>query len=96
MRAFGPTISGLIYSSGLKMGCTGLAFWICGLVAVFGAVESMWMGEGDGRLEEGLEQVEANEEDGLINPLTVDAALLAAGRRDNDSKKTSPQLKITD
>ena len=95
MRAFGPTLSGLIYSSGLKMGCTGLAFWICGLVAIFGAVESMWMGEGGGRLEENLKQVEANEEDdGLINPLTVNAALLAAGRRGNGYVKTSPQLKM--
>ena len=81
MRAFGPTVSGLVYSSGLRLGCAGLAFWVSGIVAVLGALESMWMGEGGGRMDS---EAELSEGDTVIDPIAVDAALLSAGGRGND------------
>ena len=58
-RAFGPTISGLIYSVGLKMGYSGLAWWASGLVCILGAVESLWMEDSKGRFD--AESEEAND-----------------------------------
>ncbi|GAP82477.1 putative tetracycline resistance protein TCR1 [Rosellinia necatrix] len=37
-RAFGPTISGILYSVGLESGYSGLAWWSSALVAIGGAV----------------------------------------------------------
>lgn len=37
-RAFGPTISGILYAIGLKSGYSGLAWWASALVAVGGAI----------------------------------------------------------
>ncbi|KAI0100604.1 major facilitator superfamily domain-containing protein [Nemania sp. FL0031] len=37
-RAFGPTISGILYSIGLKSGYSGLAWWSSALVAIGGAI----------------------------------------------------------
>ncbi|KAI0159748.1 major facilitator superfamily domain-containing protein [Xylariaceae sp. FL1272] len=36
-RAFGPTISGILYAVGLKSGYSGLAWWCSALVAIAGA-----------------------------------------------------------
>ena len=97
MRAFGPTVSGIIYTSGLKLGCTGLAFWISGLVAVLGALESMWMGEGGGRMDQQRpEAAEAAEEDQVSNPLAVAPALLAAGGQGDGCSRSTSQLKAPD
>lgn len=49
-RAFGPTVSGLLQTWGNRLGVGGLAFWVCGLVSILGALESFWMREGDGRM----------------------------------------------
>lgn len=51
-RAFGPTVSGFVYTAGLNMGYTGLAFWVSGLVSVLGALESLWVGQKGGRMGE--------------------------------------------
>ena len=94
MRAFGPTVSGLIYTTGLKLGYTGLAFWISGIVAVLGAFESLWMGEGGGRMDQQFTE-QANlpeEEEGFINPLAANAALFAAGGREEGRARTTAQL----
>ncbi|KAI0432538.1 major facilitator superfamily domain-containing protein [Xylaria sp. FL1042] len=40
-RAFGPTISGILYSIGLKSGYSGLAWWSTALVAIGGAVAGL-------------------------------------------------------
>lgn len=37
-RAFGPTISGILYAVGLQSGYSGLAWWASALVAIGGAV----------------------------------------------------------
>ncbi|KAJ3556112.1 hypothetical protein NPX13_g10209 [Xylaria arbuscula] len=40
-RAFGPTISGILYTVGLKYGYSGLAWWSTALVAIGGAVAGL-------------------------------------------------------
>ena len=50
-RAFGPIISGAIHTWGLNRGYTGFAWWAGGLVCTIGAIESMWLEEGKGRLD---------------------------------------------
>ncbi|KAI9835619.1 MAG: hypothetical protein M1838_005274 [Thelocarpon superellum] len=50
-RAFGPTISGLIHSAGLRLGYSGLAWWASALVSLLGAIESAWMEDVSGRLD---------------------------------------------
>ncbi|KAK3323483.1 major facilitator superfamily domain-containing protein [Cercophora scortea] len=51
-RAFGPTISGLLYSIGLRSGYSGLAWWVTGLVTIFGAYISVRITEPRGRMDE--------------------------------------------
>jgi hypothetical protein len=48
-RAFGPVVTGSVHSAGLKLGCSGLAWWACGLVCAAGALESYWMEDPDSR-----------------------------------------------
>ncbi|KAI0509344.1 major facilitator superfamily domain-containing protein [Xylaria bambusicola] len=40
-RAFGPTISGILYSVGLQSGYSGLAWWFTAVVAIGGAVAGL-------------------------------------------------------
>lgn len=42
-RAFGPTITGVIYAKGLDMGVVGLAWWVNGGVCVLGGLQALWM-----------------------------------------------------
>ncbi|KAI1142304.1 MFS general substrate transporter [Hypoxylon sp. FL0543] len=44
-RAFGPTISGILYTIGLKTGYSGLAWWCSALVAIGGAVVGLQIRE---------------------------------------------------
>ena len=90
-RAVGPTLSGLISSYGQSKGYVGLAWWAGGLIAILGAIESMWMEEGKGRMD----STEANESEDeeipstepYLDPLVVDAAINAAtGAEDGLSK----------
>ena len=77
-RAFGPTVTGIIHSWGLEIGCTGLAWWASGIACVIGAVESLWMAEVDGRMDCcNLEDEEDISDDGLIDPLAIDLAITA-------------------
>lgn len=57
-RAFGPTISGLLYSLGLQTGYSGLAWWVSGLVTIVGALISLQITEPRGRLDEKVDDVE--------------------------------------
>lgn len=79
-RAVGPTVAGFIYSKGLKMGYTGLAWWAAGLVCLLGALECMWLKDVDEKVDDSNmfdeEEVEAEL---FINPLAIDAAIVAAG-----------------
>ena len=49
-RAFGPTISGILYSIGLRSGYSGLAWWCSALVAIAGAVVGLQIREPRSRL----------------------------------------------
>lgn len=44
-RAFGPTISGILYSIGLRSGYSGLAWWCSALVAIVGAIVGLQIRE---------------------------------------------------
>ncbi|KAI0479013.1 major facilitator superfamily domain-containing protein [Xylariaceae sp. FL0804] len=44
-RAFGPTVTGMLYSVGLKSGYSGLAWWCSGLVAICGAIVGLQIPE---------------------------------------------------
>ncbi|CUS07848.1 unnamed protein product [Tuber aestivum] len=46
-RAFGPTITGLIYTQGLDWGMVGLAWWVNAGVCVIGGIQCLWMKEED-------------------------------------------------
>jgi hypothetical protein len=50
-RAFGPTVSGFLYSLGLKLGYSGLAWWCTALFTIAGAAISLQMTEKGGRME---------------------------------------------
>ena len=50
-RAFGPTLSGMLFSWGTSIGYTGIAWWIVAGIALVGAVHSLWMEEGKGRMD---------------------------------------------
>lgn len=77
MRAFGPTLSGLIYTAGLRMGYSGLAFWVAGFISVLGAIESMWVGETGGRMDRSMSLRANGEQDrSTLGPLGIDAAVL--------------------
>ncbi|KAB5536061.1 major facilitator superfamily domain-containing protein [Coniochaeta sp. 2T2.1] len=57
-RAFGPTISGILYSMGLKTGYSGLAWWSTAVVTIGGAYISLQITEVKGRLDEKTNDVE--------------------------------------
>jgi hypothetical protein len=69
-RAFGPTVAGLIHSSGIKIGYSGLSWWSCAAVALLGAIVSLFMTDVrcGARPDPVLHDVR-DEEEGLIEPL---------------------------
>ena len=79
-RAFSPTITGAIHTWGLHLGMTGLAWWIGGIVCLFGAMESSWMQEVDRESQISRNACEANEvaRGALLDPLRIEAAISAA------------------
>ncbi|KAG6008379.1 hypothetical protein E4U21_004583 [Claviceps maximensis] len=66
-RALGPTISGLLYSLGLRTGYSGLAWWFSGLVTIFGAYLSSQISEGGARV------IDAEEVSPLLDEASLDA-----------------------
>ena len=79
-RACGPTFTGILHSWGLSLGSTGLAWWASGFVCSLGAVESLWLEEGQGRMDQSdMQDEEPLVEEALIDPLAIDAAIIAAG-----------------
>ncbi|KAG4428561.1 hypothetical protein IFR05_015957 [Cadophora sp. M221] len=86
-RAFGPTVSGFLFSVGLRIGYSGLAWWCSAVIAALGAVISLRMTEKGGRMdvsedekaeEERIEELELGFEDHV---LALDEALAAAESR---------------
>lgn len=78
-RAFGPTITGFTHSKGLEVGVSGLAWWVTGIVCMLGAFESLLMTESRrGETVTSPMDEEATDDRTMINPLSIDAALVAA------------------
>ncbi|KAI1386362.1 MFS general substrate transporter [Hypoxylon trugodes] len=50
-RAFGPTISGILYAVGLQTGYSGLAWWCSAVVAIGGAIVGLQIQEPQSRTE---------------------------------------------
>ncbi|KAI9833783.1 MAG: hypothetical protein M1819_003516 [Sarea resinae] len=69
-RAFGPTVSGLIHSVGLKFGYSGLSWWSSGLMCLLGAVECLFIREVEGRLDQ--DEDEAADEEALLDDPYLD------------------------
>jgi hypothetical protein len=73
-RAFGPTLSGMLHSWALKIGYSGLAWWINGLICAIGAIESLWLEEEsalvytDEKRAPCAEPTSNAEGDGLLSP----------------------------
>jgi hypothetical protein len=76
-RAFGPTISGLLFSAGLKLGYSGLAWWCSALIAVAGAIISLRMADEGGRMDaqSGNEEDDLSYEEHIIDPRDLDSAI---------------------
>ncbi|KAK3390920.1 major facilitator superfamily domain-containing protein [Podospora didyma] len=51
-RAFGPIISGMLYTMGLESGYSGLAWWVTGLITIAGSFLSFEIVEPRGRMDE--------------------------------------------
>ncbi|KAI4235429.1 MAG: hypothetical protein L6R40_006471 [Gallowayella cf. fulva] len=80
-RAFGPTITGFIHSRGLGIGMSGLGWWVTGLICIVGAAESLLMEEP--KVHNSIPSIideEAIDNRTMINPLSIDAAIVAATR----------------
>ncbi|PWY88773.1 MFS general substrate transporter [Aspergillus sclerotioniger CBS 115572] len=83
-RAFGPTITGLLHSKGLESGYSVLAWWACGIVCVFGAIESFWMEESEP--EKGAEE-KKGESDGLTSIRDSMRGSFTAGKEDGSPEE---------
>ncbi|RDL35819.1 MFS general substrate transporter [Venustampulla echinocandica] len=86
-RAFGPTVSGWLFSAGLSLGYSGLAWWCSALITVAGAVLSLSMTDKGGRMdvdEKSEEDAEMGFEDHILDHKALDSALAAAEPRPAD------------
>ncbi|KAL7274568.1 hypothetical protein RUND412_002514 [Rhizina undulata] len=72
-RAFGPTITGLIYSKGLELGVVGLAWWVNAAVCVLGGIECLYMKELD--VDGVEEEAPIVIEEGDIEAIAVEAQI---------------------
>lgn len=69
-RAFGPTVAGLIHSSGIKIGYSGLSWWTCAIVASIGALVSLHMTDiRSGARPDPVTHDVRDEEEGVVEPL---------------------------
>ncbi|KAI0171873.1 MFS general substrate transporter [Hypoxylon sp. FL1284] len=60
-RAFGPTISGILYAVGLQSGYSGLAWWCSALVAIGGAVVGLQIQEPSSHTDSKVATVPTND-----------------------------------
>ncbi|KAG9236815.1 major facilitator superfamily domain-containing protein [Amylocarpus encephaloides] len=89
-RAFGPTVSGVLFTAGLSVGYSGLAWWCSALICVGGAILSLSMTDAGGRMDvdEKNEEPELGFEDHILDHNALDTAIAAAeprgGQEDDD------------
>ncbi|KAL8802611.1 MAG: hypothetical protein Q9182_003702 [Xanthomendoza sp. 2 TL-2023] len=95
-RAFGPTITGFVYSKGLAIGVSGLGWWVTGLVCILGAGESLLMEEPKANPSiPSIIDEEAIDDHTMINPLSIDAAIVAAtSAKDRGSEDLPPPFEF--
>ncbi|TVY45948.1 putative membrane protein [Lachnellula occidentalis] len=84
-RAFGPTASGFLFSAGLRLGYSGLAWWCSAIIAIAGALLSLSMTDKGGRMdvedEKNDEEQELGFEDHVLCPKSLNSALAVAEPR---------------
>lgn len=97
-RAIGPTVSGLLEAAGLSKGMLGLPWWVNALVAILGAVLSLFMVE-QKPISYDPEKRDDEESAGSIPTISpdIDVALVAArssnaGAENPISRPCSPLL----
>ena len=83
-RAIGPIVTGFFHTVGLKMGYTGLAWWIGGLICAIGALESFWMEDPD-RKDSPCEEEEQSVCEPLLHAMRVENSADDLPRRSMDS-----------
>lgn len=87
-RAFGPTVSGFLFSAGLRLGYSGLAWWCSALIATAGAILSLQMTDKGGRMDidEKTEDAEmaSSYEDHILDHCALDSAIAAAAEPYHD------------
>ncbi|KAI4255960.1 MAG: hypothetical protein LQ352_002311 [Teloschistes flavicans] len=92
-RAFGPAITGFIHSKGLSIGVSGLSWWVTGLVCMLGAAESMLMQESsmENKVADLMDEV-AIDDRNMIDPMSIDAAIVAATQARVQGTKDVPRV----
>lgn len=83
-RAFGPTVSGLLFSAGLRLGYSGLAWWCSALISIAGAVMSLRMSDKGGRMDIDEKSEDDNEigfEEHILDRCALETAISAAESR---------------
>lgn len=87
-RAFGPTASGFLFSAGLRIGYSGLAWWCSAIIAIAGAIISLSMSDKGGRMdaedEKNDEDQEMGFEDHILDHKSLNSALAAAEPRNSN------------
>lgn len=83
-RAFGPTISGFLLSTGASLGYSGLAWWCSAAIAVIGAIISLNMTDKGGRMdvdEKSDEDAEEAFDDQMLDHCAPDSGIAAGAER---------------
>jgi hypothetical protein len=83
-RAFGPTVSGFLFSAGLRLGYSGLAWWCSAVIALAGAFISLRMTDKGGRMD-GDEKMDEDRdlgfEEQILDHHALESAIAAAEPR---------------
>ena len=86
-RAFGPTVSGFLFSAGLRLGYSGLAWWCSAVIALAGAIISLRMTDKGGRMdvdEKSDEDQELGFDEHILDHCALDSAIAAAEQREDE------------
>lgn len=95
-RAFGPTVSGFLFSTGLRLGYSGLAWWCSAVVALAGAFISLSMTDKGGRMDIEEKDFEEDLEIGfehVLDHCALESAIAAAEPRECDARDEMPVVK---
>jgi len=93
-RAFGPTVSGMLFSAGLKLGYSGLAWWCSGVIAIAGAFLSLYMSDKGGRLGVEDEKSDDEDEEAAFEDHILDHTALDHGLTTSESMLSLPDTAV--